>query len=252
MMYRRKKAFEVSLFPFLGVLLCVIGVLVMLIIGATLGTSLEKGAFKKPIIPTPEEVADQRNVLEELSEKIQIQDKLLDDLLAMLRDFTSLEDHLKKLRARLEENENTKLSLEEQLKAMISQILEAAKKLKEKRNEEDTADGKAILTFSEEFIGESNLKPIPIDCRKGGIVIMSSGKYIATSDIEGSRYLKKMLKNMKKSDTWCVCLLIRRGGVPSYEEVIKEVREKKIPHGMYPLNSVDDFHVNHLDKPDWL
>ncbi len=251
---KRKTGVKMSLFPFLSVLVCVIGALTLMIISTTLGSSLE-GETETQVTVTPEQVegATLRGMQSLLAVKIKMSEEQLAKILKKLREITDLQGALAGPQATHDGLKKTASSLEDQIKSLLAKLAEATRKLDAvKKGFKPRGRSRTKITVAAAIRGKHKYNPLFVDCRKDGILILQNGRRIATKDIEKSSYVRKLLGNVRTSGNWCLYMLIRKDGVKSFVELCWEARQTKIPYGYCPVLSKDDFDVGDWKKADWL
>jgi hypothetical protein len=240
----------VSLFPFLSVLVCVIGALSMIIIGTVLGTSGQAFSADVPEDTVERTGLEQKKAL--LEEKIALEEKALQALLKDLRDVGGLRQSVGVLEANVADANNAKTGLEAELAALTRKVTEEAKKLEDKKRAEDPNLAAVVIVVPPQFQGESNYKPVVVDCRKDGILFLQSGRKVKTDEIGHSMYVNEVVTNARRAGTWAVLMLIRGDGVEAFQKLRTEVVLGNVPHGYVPVLSDKDFDVSNWEKPGWL
>ena len=263
-MRRRRHSAEVSLFPFLSVLVCMIGALSMIIIGTTLGSAEE--AIQPPPPPpspptpppppppppgpTPPPGSKQTEMLTRM---IQLKEEELNKMLQMLRDLDTLKGDVQNLRGKTSQRTGENVTLEEQLAALTVEIMKALQQLRQRQEPPPPpASVEAILVVPPEFQGQTKMKPILVDCRGDGLVILQSGRRIPTAEIRDSKYLTGLLSDVKLAGNWCVLMLVRKDGVKAFDAIQNMVLRQNIPHGYVPIMSEKNFDARAWQKPGWL
>ncbi len=249
---RRKAKLEVSLFPFLSVLVCIIGTLSLIIISASLGSSVEdEDADAPPVISPPQvELAEKEAERDIAKAQCDVNKALLDRLLAELRRITTLQADIRIASNKANDLKLRKDKLEAGLPEILERVLAAARKLRDLRAETTRLRRKIFVPAA--VRGKTRQNPIFVDCRKEGILILPNGKRVPTKDIEDSAVVSRLLSKIKTSGTWCLFMLVRRDGIKAFDELYYEVRKAGIPYGFHPVCSDDDFDVSDWKRPDWL
>jgi hypothetical protein len=256
-MPRGRTKIEVTLFPFLSVLVCTMGVLALIIIAASLCTTAMQPAPEPAPKPEPlkEEKPDPVKILEkektDLQEKVQISEKELKDTLEWLRKVTSLEGAVPELEAQTEEGKKVRATLEEELKQLLVQINKAAEELQKIPPPPPPPKG-TKLALPEELTGGYKLNPVFVDCRRDGIVILQdNGKFISKEQIEHSNDVSRLLSNIRTSGNWCLLMLIREGSVDTFYDLYQKVLQARIRYGFHPVLAKGDFDVSNWKRPSW-
>lgn len=255
-MHRRRKAkLEVSLFPFLSVLVCIIGTLSLLIVATAMGSSDEDPTEPIPE-PIPEstrgdvEIAHMEGDKEIAQAQIDVHEGLLKELLKKLREITTLQNQTRNVREKAKAYGKKKASLEDELKNLMRRNVEEARKLKELRQRANEAANPAVEI--EPPKGRHKYYPIYVDCRKDGILVLSSQKHISTKDVSGSKYVNNLLSKTKTAGNWCIFMLVRRDGVKAFNKIYYKILGAGVPYGFHPIIVNGPLKASNCKKPEWL
>jgi hypothetical protein len=191
---RRSDNLAPALFPFLAVLLCTIGALVLLL--AITVTNSHASAKREA------EVAflaakDQRNLAQAFSDELENQrEELKKKIENRRRELQDIEDHIQRLNSELEslvanlknvQNKNETIdqgidSKTERLKTLESEIDEKKRKLAEEIDKKKkTKPAFAIIPYSGR--NGTNRRPIYIECNRDGVVLQPEGIALTHRDL---------------------------------------------------------------------
>lgn len=253
---RRKREFGVSLFPFLSVLVCIIGTLSLLIVATTIGGTMAPDEETSTEVSEEQvEQADLEGQIATYQAQIQVDRERLRRLLEELRQITSLERVIRLTTEKVESATTQRASLEKSLSALFAKILKKRKKLKELHDAREPRPPEHTLTkigVPGSIKGKSKYHPLFIDCRKNGVLILANGKLITTSSIANSSDITGILRNIKTSGNWCLFMLVRKDGIGSFDKLFTRARKVGIPYGFHPVYTKADFGVSDWEKPNWL
>lgn len=243
----------VSLFPFLSVLACVIGVLAMLVVALALSQVTKDD---------PQDEAEKRRAEERLKQFREIQENLKVDVkeLERLRKLVSeLEAQQKAKLAQIEafkkknadrlkqlekEQELLKLVTDlELLKQRIAGLTEDIKKLKEenKKLEEELKRRKTPRQYATVTIRPSGsgvgLKPSFVECGASGIVIHTNdpAPRIRTADLKLSADFTNLLASVSVDANRTLVFLVREDGAGSYSSASRIATDLGVRNGKLPV-----------------
>ncbi len=183
-----------SLFPFLAVLLCTVGALVLMLV---LVVGQSQAAVKQAVDTRKEraellrvQVESARDSFKETREKIQLEiEKKRMALQALEEQTADLEKELQQLSKTAEviekkekTDEQTKEELESSLSELQKELKEAAEKLKEKV-EKPSNEKPVFAIIPYEGSNGTHRRPIYLECRADGIVIQPEGVVIGLKDL---------------------------------------------------------------------
>jgi archaellum component FlaC len=184
-----------SLFPFLAVLLCTIGALILIL--AITVTNTHASARKDAELAM-EDVKDSADFAEVVTEELAAQrENLKTKIEQRRRDLADIEDHIERLKKNLEQLLDRMETLQSRTNDASSTLEERTQKLTELRQEID-AKKKELLEEIEKqkrrkpafaiipYSGNSGTsrRPVYIECTPAGIVLQPEGILIAASDLK--------------------------------------------------------------------
>ncbi|MCE3015244.1 MAG: hypothetical protein LW870_05200 [Pirellula sp.] len=191
---RRSDNLAPALFPFLAVLLCTIGALVLLLaITVTNSHASAKREAEVALLAAK----DQRNLAQAFSEELENQrEELKKKIENRRRELQDIEDHIQRLNSELEslvanlknfQNKNETIdqgidSKTERLKALETEIDEKKKKIAEEiEKKKKTKPAFAIIPYSGR--NGTNRRPIYIECNRDGVVLQPEGIALTHRDL---------------------------------------------------------------------
>lgn len=161
---------EVSLFPFLSILACLIGALVMIIVVMVVSqTTKADGRTKEEIeraqefIKLEKQIEEQRKIQEQLKEQIAQLDKLQIELEEKRKRYLMLRKLLDSSKDVQEQNKQTSLKLQKELDDLMVEIDGLAKQIKESK-----AEIERLLAELKKRQEPPDKKPPPVVVQPGG------------------------------------------------------------------------------------
>ncbi len=245
---KSREHLAVSLFPFLSILACVIGVLTLMITALALGQIGEKAANQTEI-DRAEEFVKLRKEAERLTPRLsQIRitlekSKTLEaQTQQVMQEREALEKRLKETKA----PEKTAAQLEAQAKelrqkneAMAKQLAELLAKLSPMREAAakipDAEEGGKI-TVRPGGSG-TNLKPVFVECGGKGIVIHEPPRSIVVlrAGMETSEVYLKALNRVADEEDATIVFLVRPSGIATYNQARQIARLRHARNGKLPV-----------------
>jgi len=241
---RRRSRLSISLFPFLSVLACVIGTLVLLIT-ATSTQQVAAGGFDLERYERLEQEieASRRRLagLEDLSQELDALDTRLADVrersAALERERAALRDageRLAPLIETLRAHEARVQALEHELAPLAEETAAREQALRERRRV--LADARIRIRPSGSGYG---LDPHFVECRPEGIVYYEGlerrPREVPTHRIADHAGYRRFLRAALFRTNASVVFLIRQGGVDSCEWARGIARGERLRHGEIPL-----------------
>lgn len=136
-------------------------------------------------------------------------------------------------------------TLGQELRSLLAAILKMKQEQQANKSNEDRP---TLLVVS----GPGDLKPVFIDCRRDGVIILPTKRLIPTDEIENSKAIGNLIDRVGKAKGWCVQLLVRQGGVKSFDKVYFRVALAGVSYGLHPVQTDKDFDVGNNPVPAWL
>lgn len=251
---RRKRVIEVSLFPFLSVLVCIIGSLTLLIITIAVGSTMPEGGVPQPVATTQQVAwADVETGNEIAHAQVDANKELLNRLRAELREITSLQRQIQIARPKAEARGKERTSLTEDINDLLAQILAAEKKLTDLKDRFGPPGSRKLILpgqVRDAITGKHRYYPLYIECGKDGARLLPAGEWIATNSIQRSRHVLTSLARVRRAGNWCVFMLIRPDGVKPFDKLFQLVQGSGIPYGLHPVYGSDRLDAGEARKPD--
>lgn len=247
---RRRKGIDLSLFPFLSVLVCMIGTLSLIIIGTTLGTA---GARMDPFkIPKWKlKLATLQAGIDRVDTQIELQKKRIAKCEWHKARAPGLREAVGKLNESRELEAAVSARLKKHVASVTSQGDQAHRRVEEL--ERRYRQRRPKIEIPKAIAGKEPFNPVLIDCRRDGIVILQSGTRVATKDISLSVEVERLLRNLQAAKgSWCAFLLVRSDGIEAFNKMHELVRENRVRYGFHPVLTRKEFDVSDLQRPDWL
>ncbi|MFI4876177.1 MAG: hypothetical protein ACIALR_12590 [Blastopirellula sp. JB062] len=244
---------EVSLFPFLSVLACVIGTLTMIIAAIavqaldndTVDQAIKYEEKKAELAEADEELAkltaelkkkESQLKAEQSSEQKKLQDakKRLAELLAKLDETQSKlsQISLDGPKVDLAGEAETIAEMEKELKSRREKIAQmekeiADRKLPPKESEVSILPGGSGVGFDPSFV----------ECDDGRIVIHDGGKTtpVRTNELNTNPDFAKLLAKVKANPKGSLVFLIRDDGLSTYQAAQKYAAAKEVKNGKLPV-----------------
>ncbi|MBN70924.1 MAG: hypothetical protein CME32_16785 [Gimesia sp.] len=248
-MARRKKSDEetVSLFPFLSILACVIGVLTLMITAMALSQMDQQDDSWKRVEEYEEnikEIKEKEQELEEVETEVADLSKLNRQLMLALEELKKLKQEKQKLPSDIKPEEKVKLLAEaNRLEKRIEEIKDDPKKLQEEidklKKELDKRENPVAAEVRIQPGGSGvDLNPTFIECTKNGIVVLdgpSKDLHVRRDDLRKSLPFVEMLDKIGAQPKGTVIFLIRQDAVYTYNIASSVARSRYCPNGKLPV-----------------
>lgn len=191
---RRGDSTAPALFPFLAVLLCTIGALILILAITVTNTH---ASAKRDVEQALVDVKESTNIAEIVSEELDIQrEHLKTNIDRRRRDLADIEDHIDRLKKSLEQLVDQLNRIESQSEDAETSKTDKANKIADLKKEIDERK-KTILEEIEKqkkrkpafaiipYSGNSGTtrRPVYLECTKAGIVIQPEGLMISASEL---------------------------------------------------------------------
>ncbi|MCG8590799.1 MAG: hypothetical protein MJE66_16025 [Proteobacteria bacterium] len=231
---------NVSLFPFLSVLACVIGTLTLLIAAVAVGQVANDWA--EAVAPDDEALAawarEEARGLESRLRAAERTEQELASLEAELRALGAPRDRSARRqwvsdRLRLADTQVEVARLQERLRRQ-----EAAVAVARAEGEASRARGPRRITIQPR--GESRgLTPHFVECTSRGLRLLSAdgtaSRVLQLSDVVDAARYNRFLEQVGRAPGATVIFLLRPEGVRTYQRAVARARELRVRHGKLPL-----------------
>ncbi len=242
---------DVSLFPFLSILACVIGVLTLMI------STLALSQMDSDVVVQAEEfdavvsdVAQQRSAIAELQQKIVKQQQAATQTSEKQKDVLNKQKKIQQLEAQiiLAQKKRTELNknddpqqipsqqplaeLETELKGLNDQAAQLSIELENKQKPPEAAEVTVIPGGS-----GRGIKPYFVECRKNGIVLHDSKGLVQVrpANIDKSPPFLKLLDSVKGNTNGKLIFLIREDGISSWRRAKQFADSLEVANGKLPV-----------------
>jgi len=246
---RRRQQGQGTLFPFVSVLICIIGTLSLLIMATGIADSFEVGVdYVRAGDPIVDELRQARREQQAVRVKQAIYRDRLETANQELQSARNEGERLVAARGMLDDARAEVASRERRLNPLRKRREALDVRLREiLRPSRTPSSGSAKVTIA----GGSKYKPIFVECREDGCIVLANRRKIATNRIKASDYVGTLLSNIKKDPDWCLFLLVRRGGVHSFDRLHNRALGK-VPLGFHPILTDLELDVSDWPQPSWL
>ena len=240
---RAKKEQEgVSLFPFLSILACVIGVLTLMI------TAVALGQMDKPEGKKAEQYENYKKIKEQIEEDKEKME-LLKQFLSSADIIQNAKSELQKLKSKKEQAQSDKnLSIKllaeasqlrkryEELEPEYKTLQEQINKLQAEMKRRKTPPEEARLIVRPGGSGV-NMFPTFVECTQSGIVILEGKepRRIRRADLAKDEGFLALLKKISETKNHTIIFLVRDDAVGTYNTARSVARNNYCPNGKLPL-----------------
>ena len=249
---RRKSGQPVSLFPFLSILACVIGVLTLLIAGLSLGAMAQDTSGPEYVLVTREAVAmeEERTRLEQLvvqalaaAEQLALARKALRRLEQDKDACEPLRGEHVELLAQVERQRKALAKLNEDIRDLEESVEEHRKRLTKLVKEISNPSGPIVLQGPRANGDAAELTPRFVECREKQVVIdvdlpvsQRTTHYVwgLKTNVEYLSFLREVRR--QEGGKGIVVFLIRPRGVETFDLAYRVAKEReKVACGFLPV-----------------
>ncbi|MGI9470377.1 MAG: hypothetical protein ACR2NZ_02515, partial [Rubripirellula sp.] len=212
---RRRQGLSPSLFPFLAVLVCTLGTLILLLAlvaqnatdAAEQNARAERIAKQEPVkkvAPAPSRLtADAvESMLEEerfrVTQLVAFRDQQTADLEERRDQLTQVEDHLARLRKKLKRlsdevglamgDTEAEQDIDQQMLVTLREQLESEKEAVEKLRADSENKTPRVVIVPHKGPNGTDRRPVYLECNRDGVTILPEGSKISIEELEGSSY----------------------------------------------------------------
>lgn len=248
---------RISLFPFLSVLTCTIGVLILIITLLAVGhlhagplilATKQQKALQETYVRLLEAIEQARMDIDDHNNLIAQAELLAARMEQLRQELERVQDRHTQYKLKAEElqNLNDELNRRKVDVADIEgrlQTAHASRQALQKRVDELPAPGTVRIVASRRYTAgasaqASSRKPVFLECRKDGIVRHPAMQVIPESQIESGAGLQSLLDSAASygSEGSLLVFLVRPEGVATYDEAARHVRQRKdVRWGLLPV-----------------
>ncbi len=244
-MSRRKQREDegVSLFPFLSILACVIGVLTLLI------TALALGQMDNPEGHSAER-AEKFARLQERIQELQLKSEEIQRLLARAQVVRQAAEELQRLKA----EQGDAAAIEQESVALLAERNRLAKRIEQLRSDPDgikkqlqearaelqrrKAPPEAPRTVIRPGGSGVDIDPVFVECNAAGIVLFEGDKpvhRVRRSDMANDERFLRLLDEVAKKPKGRVIFLVRPDAVGTYNQARSIALSRYCPNGKLPV-----------------
>ncbi|MEO0475795.1 MAG: hypothetical protein AAF085_07480 [Planctomycetota bacterium] len=240
----------VSLFPFLSILACLIGVLTFIITGVAISqmdesedlAAVERTEKYGPLVAQLEEDREQLQVLDAAFVAEQAIDKQIEQLkkqiaqrekrIAQQQDREKVIQEAQAIQKQLTQAKQQTQAIKPKISELREQIQQDQIEL-EKRIEA----GKPAGTVVRPSGSGQNLKPHFIECTKSHLILHTRGKQtkVPNGKFAESKAFLALLDRVAKQEKERVIFLLRPDGVGTYNNAARIARERQCRYGKIPV-----------------
>lgn len=250
---------NVDLFPFLSIIVCVIGVIAFLIaVLAMVGS--EQGEREREYAQVAASLAERQAAADRLAQLLKEHSVLAEQIVklkveiqtaeAATGDIRQLETEVAELRKKWADLDARRDELKD-LRSLMLKQQQAAKELaalelelsqlKTKTDEARKAAASATTRPGTEAVrvvfpavGNKGLKPIFVECSATGLTVYPEKTFIAKAQVARSAAYRALLERIKADDKLTLNFLIRPDGVETFDEAREIARDRSVRHGYVP------------------
>ena len=248
MVRRRRNHSEVSLFPFLSVLACVIGTLILLLSAVAVGgigeRSLDQVRLSERIEAAEIFIAGGRAVLEDFDAQIRLVEIIAEEHEELGRQLAGLGlnpdislDDLTEL-VSLEEESADLVKQSSRLRVQSQKLAKASSRTDDQLKEIDAARLRAPILIDPSGIGP-NYQPYLVECTADYLELhRTKGDFsfrIPTEEVARSPEYKKFLRRVRAISRGLVIFLIRPEGVGTFKAAEQVALQLKVRNAKLPL-----------------
>lgn len=232
---RAKEEIQVSLFPFMSILACLIGILTLMI-SFSMAANQKKQGMSEEEFHLAQENKRIKTLISNKKKEMEKLDKSLQKDRSASLDLQKLKEMLAKLKAQLSELDATKLASPEEMQSAIDALKAETVAIKKEQPtlERRVQELKARLAqLKEQPVPKEPAKIMPpslgmdiprnlffVECNSTGIVIRGpkdTETPISTAAIKDSQEFALFCEKVKNTNDSMILFLIRKPGFPAYE-----------------------------------
>lgn len=245
----RGRGKPIELFPFLAILACVIGVLTLLIAGLSLGeleidlSGVEFVQLQRQREQALTEIANLERTGEEAGIRLAQVKHMRGEVTRReneLEEARPLQEELAGLQARRDRAEAERDKLQEGLAALQRELAALDRALLGERHALD--DQQVEIRGPKARPGQRRLRPRFIECRRNEVILdpdrgSSSPSVVVKASLLTSAAFRKLQHDVKWTAGSIVILLVREGGVDTYDLAAAILRQNEVRYGAMPVPS---------------
>lgn len=248
-MVKKKKSDSetVSLFPFLSILACVIGVLTLMITAMALSQMDQQDDSWKRVEEfekNQEDITKKQQELDEVQTQVADLSKLNRELMLALEELKKLKQEKQKIPSDIKPEEKIKLLAEaNRLEKRIEEIKDDPKKIQEEidklKKELNKRENPVAAEVRIQPGGSGvDLNPTFVECTRNGILVLdgpSKDLRVRRDDLRKSLPFVELLDKIGAQKNGTVVFLIRQDAVYTYNIASSVARSRYCPNGKLPV-----------------
>jgi hypothetical protein len=229
----------ISLFPFLSILACIIGTLILILAGMVLGQIGKGSAYKKikELEKEKEEILRESKELQPMLYKVKNLENSLKERQkqAQEKGLPPSPDEIEKVLELLK----AKMALDPQVQDLENELKRAEKEHKQIEDQLQKTE-RGIIRLQQEQEGLGKGLPNYIECRANELFIPSLETSIPKMDISGNNTFNSHIEYVKRQKDYSILLLIRPSGVETFKEAERVIKNSKANYGYVPVPEEGD------------
>jgi TolA-binding protein len=250
---------SVDLFPFLSIIVCVIGVIAFLIAVLALVGS-EQGEREREYTQVSASFVERQSAADRLAQMLKQSDELAEQIARVrseirtaegaLGDIGQLETEISGLRkkwtdldARRDELKDLRSLLVKQqqaakelavLETELTQIKARTDETRKEATRATTRPGTETIRLVIPPGADKSLRPVFVECSATGLTVYPEKTFIAKAQVARSAAYRALLERVKADEKLTLNFLIRPDGVETFDEARQIARDRSLRHGYVP------------------
>jgi uncharacterized phage infection (PIP) family protein YhgE len=262
---KKKRAEEVSLFPFMSILACVIGILMLMITAMALGQiGKDKVRAADPAEQARQEQLAQQRIEEykRLGQQMEADKGEMERLANLITNFDALRQRLEQTRAELAELEAQRQAETEQsrtvddelarqqaaaerlakaieeLQQQLAQATDQINLMKQELADRSKPPEEALVVIQPSGSG-ANLRPSFVECAASSVVLFigAEPKRVPRGQLAQNPEFAKLLSEVKNNDNATMIFLVRPDGISTYNTARSIARSQYVKNGKLAIAS---------------
>jgi hypothetical protein len=237
---RKESNTAISLFPFLSILACTIGTLILILAGMVLG-QIGSGASYKQLEGNKEKVDKEIIEWRKMIAEADILAKLLEDYRkqAQQKGLPPSPDEIEKTLAILQE----KKRVQQRVKELENELGELKKSVSKIDGNLKKAEGVTIRLRQEQKGLGKGLIPNYVDCKANELVIYPQEKIVRKSDISNS--FRTFVQSVGRRKDQSIFFLVRPSGVGTFDAAKMIIEDSETKYGYEAVPEFETLEFEH-------
>ncbi len=249
----------VSLFPFLDIMACLIGILVLLITAVVLAQ----------ISQNVEEVAGQRSAAEaqrmahryrQIAQRLEVESEKLEELQEQLREAEALKAQIQQVVAQLEQLETEQEEQVEQQVQLLAERREQIEQLEQQIAERQEQRAELLEQMAElETVPDPHVRIVPsgtgyqltptfIECTADRLVVHREGDLeplpLPVRGLANNETFLELLERVREQPRGTIVFLLRPDGIATYNTARNLARRNYVPNGKLAVAGYGDIDLS--------